>query len=71
MTTPKLDNVTLRAGTRYYSEGLDGVLSGERILDEDTAARVITLGPVFNVYEVEVDDGNLGVILVDVKDEVR
>jgi hypothetical protein len=71
MTTfPKLNLITLRAGTKFMAELPDGTVSAERMLTENTEAELVIGGPVFNVYDV-VMDGQVVAILVDVNDEVR
>lgn len=67
MCIPKLDKVTLRAGTRYVAVQPDGTLSGERQLDADTEVELVVLTPTFNVYGT--DDGET--IMVRPEHEVR
>jgi hypothetical protein len=64
---PKLNLVKLPAGTKFYADLPDGSISAEHVLTKDMEAEAVSLGPVFNVYDL-VDHMT---ILVDVKDEIR
>jgi hypothetical protein len=66
---PALNLVTLGVGTLFYIDLPDGTISAERELVEPIQAEVVTVGPIFNTYDVIID-GLLMTILVDVRDLV-
>lgn len=66
-TTPRIEKVTLRAGTKFHSVLTDGTLGPEEVLPGAIEVTLGDLGAVFNSYE----DAEGGTLLVRVENEVR
>jgi hypothetical protein len=67
MNFPKLNLVTLRAGTKFYGCLPDGTISAERVLTEDTQVELVCSTDTYNVYDTA--DGLT--FMVKKTDEVR